>query len=131
MRRRQSSERGFTLLETLIAFAILSAALVLTYQIFTDGFRARARVAMTLECEIRASQDLSRIRVEAHTLGQVQSGTRIDEDGYQRTVASGALVERSVGLNKLSEVRVTVHAPDDRSSVTLTSIVTLSGGDEG
>ena len=129
MKRKSSSEAGFTLLETLIAFAILSTSLVVAYQVFTDGFRARTRAAMTLNCEERASQELSSLVAIARHSGTIQAANWIDEDGYQTSVTLGGPIEADPQAYELSELRVAVTGPDNRATVSLSSFINLQGPD--
>lgn len=123
---RQNSEDGFTLLETLIAFAILSVSLVVMYQIFTDGFRARTRAERVLMCEEKAARELTRLQIEARAGSVISPGTGSYEDGYVWTVSFGQTAGASsaiTAVRTLSEIRVSVQSPNRSASVTLSSLV--------
>ena len=70
----QDGERGFTLLETLIAFVILSASLIAMYEIFTDGFRANVQADETRLALRHAENILAQARVELSLTGRLGEG---------------------------------------------------------
>ena len=85
MRRKTVNCRGFTLLEVLVAFAILAMALSVLLQIFSSGLR-RAQLAEEYSFAVLTAQsELSRVRSE----GLEGVGTyvkHIDEKYWARTL---------------------------------------------
>jgi len=124
----QNSEDGFTLLEALIAFVILSTSLVLMYQIFTDGFRARTRTDIVSICTEYAEQLRNRMQIETKAAGAFQQQTGEFEDGYKWAVLlRGPQFEKEGRV--LIGYDVIVTSPSQSGSVTLSSFVNLSIND--
>lgn len=125
------NEAGFTLLETLVAFTILSLALVMTYQIFTDGFRSRTRIANILICEEHAAATLGRVRIETQRLGRPESTYGTFTDGYEWAIVLTGEPVTGLGLTRTHElqtIEVTVQSPDRSASVTLNTLISYQGG---
>jgi len=61
---RREKEGGFTVIEALVAFAILAGVLGVAYQIYADGLRRTARVAEIAEAMAEAENLLARLGVE-------------------------------------------------------------------
>jgi general secretion pathway protein I len=76
---RTGGERGSTLLEVLVAFAILTGAVVLSFRIFSDGLRGvqiaeeRSEMAAIARREI-ARLELSAMLQPAHFTGKDDNG---------------------------------------------------------
>ena len=97
-------QRGFTLLEVLVAFAVLAVALGVAFEIFTTGLRgARSADALT-QAVLIAESRLARVGVETELTpgeseGETDDGTRwrIDirdqpaEDGDDERVVTPSL----------------------------------------
>ena len=76
-----SGERGFTLVETLIAFAILAVVLVALYEAIGTGFRSFDAAAQAEEAVLVAQSQLDRIVALKRLPEQVQGN--IDGTSYQ------------------------------------------------
>ena len=122
--QHQRSESGFTLVETLIAFVILSTSLVVMYQIFTDGFRARTRAGILSICAEHAEQVKDRIQIEAKASGDLQSQTGTFDDGYEWAVLLRESRLEREGVSLIG-YDVTVLSPTRAGSVTLSSFLSL------
>ncbi|MEX2616565.1 MAG: hypothetical protein WD767_10750 [Alphaproteobacteria bacterium] len=76
---RRGTEGGFTVIEALVAFAILAGVLGAAYGIYADGLRRTARVAGIAEATAEAENLLARLGVELpleDAAGRTASGGR-------------------------------------------------------
>jgi general secretion pathway protein I len=76
-----NAERGFTLVETLIAFAILAVVLVSLYEAIGTGFRSFAAAARVDEAVLIAQSQMDRLVALKRMPDQVQGN--VDGTPYQ------------------------------------------------
>jgi general secretion pathway protein I len=104
------ADRGFTLLETLVAFAIAISALVLVYEGVVGGLRAHHTADRYQEAVVRA-----RSRLAAISAGglPVASDTQGDDGGgfhwHVRVVPVAGTIPRA-GTDMASRVPITLYA---------------------
>lgn len=79
--RRGTSAEGFTLLEVLIAMAVLSIALVAVFELFSSGLRGIAASVDYVEAVVKAEAKMREL-LDADDLSE-KSWTETSEDGYR------------------------------------------------
>lgn len=70
-----SRDDGFTLVEVLVAFVILSGAIILSFQVFSDGLRRLAVVETRMKEVNIARAELERVSAHGTMSEGVQTGT--------------------------------------------------------
>lgn len=85
--RREEVEAGFTLLETLVAFAIVALMLGAAYAGFASGARATLRAETALAALTRAEAALARVGPE---IPLAPGGTTLRDGDWTVTVAIAA-----------------------------------------
>lgn len=111
-----AAARGFTLLEVLVAFALLALSLGVLMQIFSGTMRNAERVRETAQATTLAQSLLAAAGVES----RLDAGTRSGElDGKYRWQISAVpyalgdeMVPKTPGAVELWEVAATVEWPD-------------------
>ncbi len=111
---------GFTLLEVLVALAILSTALVLAYQVVTGALAAEGRAEQWTECSLLA-ETLFRETTETfpevqETQGQFPAPR--EEFSWKRTVRQSALYADA----RIIEISVTWQSGRDTETVSLSGV---------
>jgi general secretion pathway protein I len=117
---RLAGDEGFTLLEVLVAFAILGIAVTVVFQLFAADLRA-----------VRASEDYVAASVRAQTrMREVLDDDALTERAWSETTADGyrvdvvvspALAERTKDLQvQLLDVALTIYWVKDSRSKTMT-----------
>ena len=81
--RALGDTRGFSLLEALVATAILTAALVSLAQLIAFAVRATAAAGRMTDAALFAAQKVEQLR--AGSWGELQSGTDSPAAGFART----------------------------------------------
>lgn len=115
---------GFTLIEILVAFAILAVSLVALFHAFSDGLAATGRVEKVSTAVLLARSTLERVGteiplVEGSRVGDIPEGGHWTvEVGRSPLVGEAPLSVTSVAPY---EVRVTVTLPDSQP-VALTTL---------
>jgi general secretion pathway protein I len=84
-----SGERGFTLIETLVAFAILALSLTALYAAFGTSLRALERAGSAEEAALLTDSKLQEIRVSRAVPEQAQSGA-FEGSAYRWTLTPKA-----------------------------------------
>jgi type II secretion system protein I len=107
--RKRSGTRGFTLLEVLVALAIMAIATTLVIQLFSADLRAIARSGDVTSAAVRGD---SRIReILAEPSPEEKAWSEEAEDGYRIDIAVSEVMKvRTDNLPvKLMEVELTVR----------------------
>ena len=104
-----SCRNGFTLLEVLVAMAILGIAITVVLQLFSADLRAISVSGDYVSAATRAEAKMREI-LSDDKLSEESSGETI-EDGYTMDVSvSDALNERTDGLQvRILEIDLTIH----------------------
>jgi general secretion pathway protein I len=129
-RRRRASGRGFTLIEILIAFAILAVALAGLLRVFSGGLQATTRAERYGEAVLLARSVLERVGTEIAIQPGEQSGR--GEDGAAWSVRMRPLEVPGERNGQASpyvpyEVAVTVVVPRQQP-ITLTTLRLVAQG---
>jgi general secretion pathway protein I len=129
-RRRHASGRGFTLIEILIAFAILAVALTGLLRAFSGGLQATTRAERYGEAVLLARSLLERVGSEIAIEAGEQSGRR--DDGTTWSVRMRPLQTTRARSEPDSpfipyEVAVTVAVPRQQP-ITLTTLRLVAQG---
>jgi general secretion pathway protein I len=82
----RETEGGFSLVEVLVAFAIMAGAIVLSFQIFADGLRRLTNVEARMQAIDVARFELSRLSSSGQLSEGAMSGTTEGVD-WKITVA--------------------------------------------
>ncbi len=111
---------GFTLLEVLVALAILSTALVLAYRVVTGALAAEGRSERWTECTLLAE---SLFREATETFPEVQEThgqfpAPLDEFFWKRTVRQSAIYADA----RIVEIDVTWKAGQEEETVSLSGV---------
>lgn len=118
-------ERGFTLLEVMVALAVLATALIMLLHVRNQGIRLAEESRRLTEATLLASWRLG----EIEAVGSLEVGERTGDFGNDYPGYTWQVVIQEVGTPMLSrtfrEVRVTVSWDPDRPqrSVTLVEYV--------
>ena len=106
---RRAGVRGFTLLEVLVALALLSIAGITVFQLFSANTRALVRSGDHLTAEVKALTKLQEVMGRDDMAEG--SWSEVMEDGYRMDVTvADTLQERTGGLSvRLLEIALTVH----------------------
>jgi general secretion pathway protein I len=106
---RRSETWGFTLLEVLVALAIMAIATTLVIQLFSADLRAIARAGDMTSAAVRGDSRIREILAE-QSLGE-KAWSETTEDGYRIDIAvTEAIKARTDNLPvKLMEVELTVR----------------------
>lgn len=70
-----AEEEGFTLVEVLVAFAILAGAIVLSFQVFADGLRRVTSAESRIRAIDVARAEIARLTVARTMTEGMQTGT--------------------------------------------------------
>jgi prepilin-type N-terminal cleavage/methylation domain-containing protein len=116
--------RGFTLLEILVAVSLLSIALLVIARLFSAGSRAifssEERVSIAVRADVRMREVLS------EDLSVEKAWSEITDDGYRLDVSvNETLTERMAGLPvRLMEITVSIYRPggSDKKPFTLRTV---------
>lgn len=124
---RQQRSRGFTLLEVLVAFAILSLTLLVVFRIYSTGFRSIAAADWKLQAVEIAKSKLAGIGIETPLAPGIISGTADGGYAWQLSVspyvASGAANATSNNLFLVEVAVAPPHVSGDRAqNVKLSSL---------
>lgn len=123
----KNRSRGFTLIEVLVALAVLALALGVLFQIFSTGLNNSRVAEAYAKATLLAQSKLASLGIE-EPLGEGQNTGRFDEQfGWRVDVHSHEREERPVGqVAPLEpyEVVVTVYwgETDEERSVSLTTL---------
>jgi len=113
--------RGFTLLEVLVAVSLLSIALLVIARLFSAGSRAIFSSEDHVSIALRA--DLRMREVLCEDLSVEKAWSEVTDDGYRFDVSvNETLAERMAGLPvRLMEITVSVYRPggSDKKPFTL------------
>ena len=116
-RLNRRGERGFTLLETVVALAILAVALTALFRAFSDGLRG---VAAAEAYGVRAAQAQAKLETVGATIplapGDYRGRTADGARWHVRVRVWRGMPPRATGVVPLA-VRVTVHGADGREVV--------------
>jgi general secretion pathway protein I len=98
-------ERGFTLIEVLVALVLLSVAVVATLQLFGGGLRLARTAGDQLEATLLANAKLVEAGLETPEEGAVE-GTEGDYRWVRRITLDPELLPAETDPTKLSSVRL-------------------------
>lgn len=100
---------GFTLLEVLVALAVLGIALVVIFQLFSADLKGLATSDDYANAVIKAESKMREI-LDDDTLSE-KTWSEMTEDGYRiDAVVTNAIAERTENLQvKLLEINLAVH----------------------
>ncbi len=116
----QAGAEGFTLLEILVALAIMAIAVTLVLQLFSVNLRAVSKAGDMTSAAIRGE---ARIReILAEPLPTETSWSEASEDGYRMDVSiTEVLKERTDNLPvKMMEAILTIHWVEGQKEKSLT-----------
>jgi general secretion pathway protein I len=113
-----SGQRGFTIVESLVALAVLAITVVALYEAIGTGFRTFDRAAKIEEAVLLAQSQLDRI-VALRRLPDVRQGT-VDGSGFDWRLS---IVP--AGSARLATVRVTVTWPERAQGVSIERLMLL------
>ncbi|MFM9862880.1 MAG: prepilin-type N-terminal cleavage/methylation domain-containing protein [Micropepsaceae bacterium] len=114
-----TGQRGFTIIESLVALAVLAITVVALYEAIGTGFRTFDRAAEVEEAVLIAQSELDRI-VALRRLPDVLQGTVEDTSfRWRLDVASGAKAQQLVSL------KLTVTWPGRSGGVTIERLLLL------
>lgn len=124
--RRKQTRDGFTLIETLVAFAVLSVGLSVLYFSFSDSLSLGDRGALSRRSAVLLEQVQARLGTDIPLIRGEQTG-RFDTGGHWRVTVERAANSGTVGqsTSDLFQVHVEVVAGE---GVLPVSIVTLRVG---
>jgi len=111
---------GFTLLEVLVALAVLSTALVLAYRVVTGALAAESRSERWTECAL-LGETLFRETTETFPDVQETEGrfpAPREEFSWKRTVQQSALYADA----RVVEITITWKSGEEHESVTLSGV---------
>ena len=123
----ENRSRGFTLIEVLVALAVLALALGVLFQIFSTGLNNSRVAEAYAKATLLAQSKLASLGIE-ESLGEGQNTGRFDEQfGWRIDIHSHEREEEPVGQDaplKPYEVVVTVYwgETDEERSVSLTTL---------
>ena len=123
----KNRSRGFTLIEVLVALAVLALALGVLFQIFSTGLNNSRVAEAYAKATLLAQSKLASLGIE-ESLGEGENTGRFDEQfGWRVDVLSHEQEERpvdQVAPLKSYEVVVTVYwgETDEERSVSLTTL---------
>ena len=118
--RPAGGARGFTLLEVLVALAILSTALVLAYRVVTGALAAESRSERWTECALLA-EGLFREATETFPEPQETQGQFAaprEEFSWKRAVRQSPLYADA----RIVEIEVTWKSGRERETVSLSGV---------
>lgn len=115
MTQTRSSQRGFTLLEILIAFVVLALVGGALMQLFQGGLQNLSAAGGYTRAALLAETTLSELRAET----TINPGERSSDlgQGYRYEMVLTPYLEDGVALPGLLQADLTIHwgiAPDDR-----------------
>jgi len=93
MTGRPAPSRGFTLIEILVAFAILAFVLVALYRIFGGGLATTARLEQRSAELLMARSILERVGADVPLVAGEQSGTTPDGMAWVLDIRPAAIIE--------------------------------------
>ncbi len=107
--RKRPEERGFTLLEVLVALAIMAIAVTIVLQLFSANLRAITRSGVMTSAAVSGDSRIRELLTEQPLAEAAWS--EVTKDGYRLDVAISEVVkERTDNLPvRLMEVLITVH----------------------
>ncbi|MEQ1867260.1 MAG: type II secretion system protein [Alphaproteobacteria bacterium] len=113
-----SGQRGFTIIESLVALAVLAITVVALYEAIGTSFRTFDRAAKIEEAVLIAQSQLDRV-VALRRLPDVRQGT-VDDTAFawQLSVVSAANA-------RLATLRLTVTWPDRAEGIAIERLVLL------
>lgn len=132
-RRSKGAARGFTLLEVLIAFTILSLSLAVVMQAFSTGFASLERAKDQTVAMLQARSKLAELG-QTVPLEPGEQGGELDDGATWRMVVEPAAVDEEreafegFGVLALYRVEVTV-TKEKRATVTLVTLRTAESLD--
>lgn len=109
--RSTGHQAGFTLVETLVAFAIFSLSSVAILQTYSTSSRSQARAQASVETSAQLAQLLASAEARFETPGEL---TGEDVPGYPWSLS---LMPRGPDL---LELKATVHDPQGRATTATT-----------
>ncbi len=124
---RLSSQKGFTLIEVLIAFSIVSISLVMVMQLFSSGLKSSRKT-----CDYTTAVVHAKDRMEAFLLDPVAGSGEFD-DGFTWRSEMEAYKEPEESPVNLMKIIVIVSWPNNVSgerSIELVSLKAVSVEDE-
>ena len=127
IRKRLNSQSGFTLIEVLVAFTIVSICLVMIIQLFSAGLKASKTT-----CDYTRAVVHAKDRMEELAFDPVQ-GSGEFEDGFTWQSEVEPYNEPEESLFKLMKIKVIISWPDvgeKQKSIELLSLKAVSNEEE-
>src|SRR5262249_59696567 len=93
MTARPAPARGFTLIEILVAFAILAFVLVALYRIFGGGLATTARLEQRTAALLMARSMLERVGTDVPLVAGEPSGTTADGMAWTLDIRPAAVID--------------------------------------
>ena len=103
---------GFSLLEVLIAMAILSIGIVGAFRVFPVGLRASQRAELHSRAVMAAQRTLESLKLQPWD-ALAEGSTTAQEDGFDVTTrVTQPTIAYLTGADRLKAIEVTVSAPE-------------------
>lgn len=113
LRRDGDADAGYTLLEVLVAFVILSGAVIMSFRIFGDGLRRLDAAERQMRLAIVAQDVLSGLQLKPVLQPGVTAGV---SEGYAWTVTLTAYPDQAAAPNAVSLVHAKVEVREEGAS---------------
>ena len=136
--KRENGSSGFTLLEVVVALAILGVSVAIVMQIFLGGLKNLRRIDLAHRAMSHAENVMSEILADREIIGEgARSGELDNEFRYTAEVTEWEIPQEQLSLelvaptSRLLQVTVLIHFVNDRfgKSYRLSTLKTVSNAD--